>query len=477
MFRTLVLKEIHNHILSFRFVVTSLLLLIVVPATVLVLTNDYVRQLDDYSRRQVEIERYLERYAHFNRLGNIVQPTQPPVPFMTLIRGLSADVDMSAFDNDPLPVVFPLLDLTFIVAILFSLAALVFTYDSVSGEREDGTLKLMLANGLPRAKILLGKIVGGMATLLIPFLISTAVGLFIILLNPRVDWKGADFGALGGIFLGIVVYLGLFTALGTLISTRHRSSASSIMTSLFVWVLAVLVVPNLSPYAASFLRPAPSSTKVNREVFRLTQDERDVLGRRLSGEKTAAVLKDHPVLAGIERMSEKDIKNTMMKDPLFAKAYGVYRKAGQEGWDEANAMQSAKAKVLQDDLDRKEKAQTGLAILLSMASPLADFTYLATDLSNTGMRNQRQFRALSGGWNQAYWKYSERRMDELKKANPTADVWNIAADVHDMPRFAYKEEDLAGRLKGTLPAFAVLAGLALAAFWGAYFSFRGYDAR
>ena len=68
-------------------------------------------------------------------------------------------------------------------------------------------------------------------------------------------------------------------------------------------------------------------------------------------------------------------------------------------------------------------------------------------------------------------------MDELKKANPTADVWNIAADVHDMPRFSYKEEDLAARMKGTLPAFAVLAGLALAAFWAAYFSFRGYDAR
>jgi len=477
MFHTLILKEIHNHILSFRFVVTSLLLLIVVPATVLVLTNDYVRQLDDYSRRQVEIERYLERYAHFNRLGNIIRPSQPPVPFMTLVRGLSAEVDMDAFDNDPLPVVFPLLDLTFIVAILFSLAALVFTYDSISGEREDGTLKLMLANGLPRAKILLAKIVGGMATLLIPFLISTAVGLFIILLNPRVAWKGADFGALGGILLGVVVYGGLFTALGTLISTRHRSSASSIMTSLFVWVLAVLVVPNLSPYAASFFRPTPSPTKVNREIFRLTQDERDVLGRRLSGEKTAAVLKDHPILAGIERMSEKDIKNTMMKDPLFAKAYDVYRKAGQKGWDEANAMQSAKAEVLQKDLDRKEKAQTGLAVLLSMASPLADFTYLATDLSNTGMRNQHQFKALSDGWDQVYSKYTERRMDELKKANPTADVWNIAADVHDMPRFSYKEEDLAARLKGTLPAFAVLAVLALAAFWGAYFSFRGYDAR
>ncbi|MCX6560287.1 MAG: ABC transporter permease [Candidatus Aminicenantes bacterium] len=477
MFATIVRKEIHNHILSFRFLVTALLLLIVIPATVLVLTNDYVRQLDDYSRRQVEIEHYLQRYAHFNRLGNIITPTQPPVPFMTMVRGLSADVDMSSFRNDPLPIVFPFLDLTFIVAILFSLAALVFSYDSVSGEREDGTLKLMLANGVPRAKILLGKIVGSTATLLIPFLISTIAGLFIVLLNPRVGWKGADFGALAVLLVGVLLYIGLFVTLGTLISARHRSSAASIMTSLFVWVLMVLVIPNLSPYAASFFRPAPSRLKIEREVFRLTQDERDVLGRQLAKAKTDVVLKGRPLLSGVERMSEKDVADAIRKDPEFAAAYSLYRKASQEGWDEANARQSAKAEVLQKELDRREKAQTKLAVELSMASPLADFTYLATDLSNTGMRNQRRFDTLRQGWWRIYGDYQDRRLEELKKANPTADAWNIAADVRDMPRFRYTEESLAARLKGILAPLAVLMIMTVGLFIGAFVSFIRYDAR
>jgi ABC-type transport system involved in multi-copper enzyme maturation permease subunit len=477
MFKAIISKEIHNHVLSFRFLITSLLLLIVVPVTILVLTNDYVRQVNDYSRRQVEIEHYLQQYAHFNRLGGIVRPTQPPVPLMTLVRGLSADVDTDAFNNDPLPVVFPLLDLTFIVAILFSLAALVFSYDSICGEREDGTLKLMLANGLPRAKILLGKIVGGMITLLIPFLAATALGLFLILVNPRVAWKGADFGALAVILLGSGVYLGLFITLGTFVSSRHRSSAASIMTSLFIWVLATLVIPNLSPYAASFLRPAPSHIKVNREVFRLTQDERDDLGRRLSKEKMAAVLREYPILEGVERKSKKDIQDSIRQDPLFARAYEAYRKADERAWIEANLIQDAKADVIRDDLERKEKAQTQLSIVFSMFSPLADFTYLATDLSNTGLRNKFHFRALSSGWDHVYSDYEDRRLAEMKKANPTADPWNTVADVHDMPRFAYKEEDLAGRMKATLPAFAVLVALALIFFWSAYFSFRGYDPR
>ena len=120
---------------------------------------------------------------------------------------------------------FPLIDLTFIVAILLSLAALVFSYDAVCGEKEDGTLKLMLANGVPRSQIILGKILGGIATLLVPFLVSLSLGLIIILFNPRIGWRGADWGALGmdpgrARSLCYPVFYGL----GVFISARHQSA-------------------------------------------------------------------------------------------------------------------------------------------------------------------------------------------------------------------------------------------------------------
>jgi hypothetical protein len=176
-------------------------------------------------------------------------------------------------------------------------------------------------------------------------------------------------------------------------------------------------------------------------------------------------------------MSEKDVADAIRKDPEFAAAYSLYRKASQEGWDEANAKQSAKAEVLQKELDRREKAQTRLAVALSMASPLADFTYLATDLSNTGMRNQRRFDTLQQGWWRIYGDYQDRRLEELKKANPTADAWNIATDVRDMPRFRYTEESLAARLKGILAPLAVLMIMTVGLFAGAFASFIRYDAR
>ncbi len=475
MLGTIIRKEIHNSVVSFRFVVVFALLLVVVPVTVLILTNDYVKKVDEFSFRRAGMEDYLRNYAHFNRLGGVVEPSQPPLPALALVRGISSDVNMEDFDDDPLPVMFPLLDLVFIVAILLSLAALIFSYDAVSGEKEDGTLKLMLANDLPRHKILLGKVIGGTATLLIPFLVSLILGFIVVLVNPRVSWSGADWGALGLILLGSAVYVALFQVLGVFISSRHQSSSASIMTSLCVWVLLVLVVPNLSPYLASLLAPAPSRIKVNREISRLTDVERDTLGRRLRAERMSALLKQYPVLA--ESMSEAESKARAEKDPAYRAAIEAQTKAVQAVWDEANKIQGAKAEAIETELKLKEKAQTRLARSVSMVSPLADFTYWATELTSTGLQNRESFEAQTVAWYRVYRDYSRAKVAALQKKDPAVDWWNTAVDVSDMPRFEYKEETLAARFKSALGPLAVLLVLSIAVFGAAYLSFIRTDPR
>ena len=473
---TLIAKELRAHLLSFRFLASFVILFVVVVVTAFVLTGDYVRQLDEYSARQTELNRYLRTYAHFNRIGGVLRPTQPPVPFQTLIRGLTADVNMEAFDNDPLPVMFPLIDLTFIVTILVSLIALILTYDAVSGEKEDGTLKLMLANGLPRSKIILAKAAGAGLTLLGPLVVSLAAGLLVIVLDPRVDWTGADWLALGLILVGAVVFAAVFALIGILVSSIHRSSATSIMTSLFIWTLLVLVVPNLSPYVASFLSPAPSRIRVARETARLTDVDRDDLGRKLQDRYQAEVLKAYPVLG--ERLTEAELKRRVAEDPEYRTAFEAHRAASQRAWSEANRIQREKAAVLEEDLSRKEAAQTGLARDISMISPLADFSYLATDLSSTGTRNRVHFGRLARLWGQGFYQdYQPKKVAELRAKDPTMDTSNTAVDMTDAPRFRYTEEGLGGRVRAALPPFAVLLGYGVVLFAAAYVSFIRYDVR
>jgi ABC-type transport system involved in multi-copper enzyme maturation permease subunit len=476
MLKTLITKEVRANILSFRFLASFVILFVVVAVTALVLAGNYTRKLDEYSQRQAEIERYLRTYAHFNRIQNVLQQTQPPIPFQALVRGLTADVNMEGFDDDPLPVMFPLIDLVFIVTILVSLIALILSYDAVCGEKEEGTLKLMLANGLARSKIVLAKLAGGVLTLAGPFLVSLATGMLIVLLHPRVNWTGADWGALGLIVVGALLYVAVFYLIGILISSAHQTSASSIMTSLFVWVLLVLVVPNLSPYVASFLRPAPSRIKVARETQRLTDVDRDDLGRKLMTQYRGEVLKQFPVLA--ERLTENEVKTRVAADPEYRKAYEAMRAAVERAWADANRTQNAKADAIDDDLRQKEEAQTGLARSISMASPLADFSYLATDLSSTGTENMSHFERLRQAWDDAFRRdYRPKKIEELKAKDPTADLWNTAIDMSDSPRFRYIEEGLGGRVKAALPPFAVLLGYCVVLFAAAYVAFIRYDAR
>ena len=475
MFKAIVRKEVLGNILSFRFVVTLALLLVVVPVTTFVLTSDYLKKVSDASLRRAETETYLRSYAHFNRISNILQAQMPPLPSEVLVRGLSADVNLSEFDDDPLPVMFPLVDLVFVVTILMSLVALIFAYDAVSGEKEDGTLKLMLANGLPRPQVILAKIAGGGLTLLVPYVMSLVVGLLVILVHPGVGWSSADWGALGLITVGTFLYVMLFYALGVFISARHQTSSASIMTALLVWVVLVLVVPSLSPYIASFLSPTPSRIQVEREASRLGDTERDDLGRKLEAERLRDVLAKYPILS--EKLSEGDKKRLVEQDPAARAAFEARRKAVSAAWDEANRTQGEKITALTNAAAQKEKAQTSLSRTISMISPLAVFSYLATDLSSTGIKNAAYFEQLRGVWDRAFGEYERKKLAALQAKDPATDWWNTAVDMSDRPRFEFREERLGARVQAALPGFVLLLGYGLVFFVLAYVSFLRYDVR
>jgi ABC-type transport system involved in multi-copper enzyme maturation permease subunit len=247
------------------------------------------------------------------------------------------------------------------------------------------------------------------------------------------------------------------------------------MTSLFVWVLFILIIPNLSPYIASFLAQTPSRIKIDREVAMITDVERDELGRKLSGEKRIEMYRKYPVLA--EKLSDAEIERRVAQDPDYRKAYKELRDAEGKAWGEANRIQNNKAGVLKKELRRKQEAQEKLAIWISMISPLSDFTYLATDLSSSGIRSRSHFSRIEEGWWRAFGAYTRKKLASLQEENPTADLWNTPVDVSDMPRFQYRQEALKDRFGGTIRFFVVLIIFNLIFFTAAYFSFIKYDVR
>ncbi len=165
----------------------------------------------------------------------------------------SATPNLKNIDPDAIKI-----DWTFVIGYVLSLVALLFTFDTVSGERERGTLRLMLANPIPRHTILIGKFLGAFISVNIPFVIAVLMNLLVISTSSAVHLGAEEWGRLG-IIVGIaMLYLCLFLALGLLVSARVKQSAVSLVVLLLIWVSFVIFMPNTLASIASRFSPARS---------------------------------------------------------------------------------------------------------------------------------------------------------------------------------------------------------------------------
>lgn len=127
------------------------------------------------------------------------------------------------------------LSLLNLIQYLVPLLGLLVGHDSLVREREDRTLNLLLACGLPRAQLILGKFIGCALTLATPLLLGFAVAGSLIGLAARDAAVGPFLKlALSGVALGIV-----FCAVGLLLSTLARSRVQALACALLVWGVAV----------------------------------------------------------------------------------------------------------------------------------------------------------------------------------------------------------------------------------------------
>ena len=143
MLKAIIAKKFLNNIFNLRFIIGLVLCVIITVACVIILTHDYQQEMADYNLRVNSQNEFLDNYAHRDRLYWMISPQKPPERFRPLIVGIPSNVDLESLDNNSLPILFPPLDFLFIVTIIMSLLAILFSYDSITSERQSGTLSLL----------------------------------------------------------------------------------------------------------------------------------------------------------------------------------------------------------------------------------------------------------------------------------------------------------------------------------------------
>ena len=203
MLRDIIKKEIQDTIMSPRFVFTFLLCTILILLSVYTGINNYQAELKDHSAAVALNRKNLESQQSYGTLAGLgTKVNREPQVLSTVVSGIweavgrmatvniAYDPSMveSKYSSNPIFAVFGALDLSFIVKVVLSLFAILFTYDAIVGEKERGTLKLSLSNRVPRDRLILGKAIGGFVSLLIPLVIPLVLGLLILMIYPNISY-------------------------------------------------------------------------------------------------------------------------------------------------------------------------------------------------------------------------------------------------------------------------------------------------
>ena len=390
MLMTLIQKEIMHHILSARFVALLVMCLLLVPLTLSTNYQNYRQNLVNYqeSVKLANIEETtvnpkmpLEPEIEVSKL--FLKPTPLSVFAIGLGDALPNYLGMTrngiiqgapALVSDSLSYLLGHLDYLFLVGTVFSLLALLFTFDAVAGEREAGTLRITLANSLPRDLFLWSKLIGGYLVFVVPFLVSFLFGLLVLV------WQGFPLGEpeifprVLSLTLISLLYIAVFFAIGTVISTYLDNSKTALIVAFTVWVFAVLITPRVGFLAAKFIAPTQTSQSVYLEKTALRENFNAELEERKK-EIHQEFWKDRS-----QSSFEEQIAGGLEMDKQVQPLEEEFRQ---------------KFKDSADKIDRRYKRdkaqQEAVGETLSRITPTSSLIYLTTNLTQTGKGKRRNY--------------------------------------------------------------------------------------
>ena len=374
---TLIQKEMMHHILSIRFVALLVMCLLLVPLTLHINYRNYLQNQVNYqeSLKLSTVESEEKPPDAPDPDTEVSKLFLEPTPLSVFAKGLEESLPSylgmtrngvkqgsMSLGEAPLSSALGNLDFLFVVSTVFSLLALLFTFDAVAGEKEAGTLRITLSNALPRDLFLWSKLIGGYIVFVVPFLVAFLLGLLLLVSQGFPLGESDIFLRVLSLTLVSLLYIGVFFAIGTVISTYLDNAKTALIVAFTVWVLAVLIAPRAGFLTAKLIAP----TRAIQSVYM----EKTAIRNNLDTEKEQALgEKIVENLGASFNFSEAAEKIAELRAPIDAE----YRQKFQEQVDK-----------VEREYQREKKRQESVGENLSRITPTSSLIYLAMNLAQTG---------------------------------------------------------------------------------------------
>ena len=343
----------------------------------------------------------------FYRIGFLAQFPPGPLPVLAtgqsdLVPGnesvalgsLAAPVNTRPEIENPSHLLAGRFDLAFALIWLYPLFLLAFLYDLMAGDRETGTLRLALSQGVSPAGWLCRRALARALPVL-----SLALAAVLLV--------GSDgYGLRLASALAVILLYGLFwTTLAVAINAVSNSAAGAAASLGAAWVTIVLIAPTLLNLAAESLYPTPSRPELVAAGRKASRE-----AEQRGNELLDSFYKEHPELAPPGKRDDALAKKLTEQEEVTRSVAPVLEK-----------------------FDRQLERQQKTVGRWRFVSPAIVAHEALTDIAGTGYWRHRAFRD----------QVKQFKQDISDFYTPKAHLRQplLLADIDRMPRFTFNEED------------------------------------
>jgi ABC-2 type transport system permease protein len=315
-----------------------------------------------------------------------------------------------------------------ILQILLPLLLLFWGFNLIAQERENGTLKIILSQGVSWQELIWGKTMGLFSLSFYMLIPSILISLIFLIFN---DLSFENFIRFAGISLVYSIYLFIISGTAVWVSAKSQKSKTALVKLIGFWLLMILVLPKLAQVISQSVHPSPSKIEFDTAV-------------------EAEIVKQG------DSHNPNDPHYKAIKDSLL-NAYGVdsthklpFNYSGYI-MREGERLSAETFNKFQSALEEDYRKQQNLVKVSALISPFMAVKNLSMALSSTDFATYNDFQKQA----ESYRYNLAQTMNELQikyisnKAKNSADKKAIISKKHweELPHFDYQFLGLGNSIK------------------------------
>ena len=506
-------KEMLSHLLSQRFAACTALAVVLIIANGMLTSQAYVQKKASYLNQRAVEETKLPEITYYSVLGSdfnsadavplndkvAPRALRPPRALEVFAQGVEQEVGqavkvllfevpyqteaIAAFQSgNPYLAIFASFDMVYIFQLVLGLLAILIASETVSGEKEDGTLRLMLTTNVSRAQVLAGKILAGLTTLAIPTALGFILLTILLLGTENIEVGIGEWVRLALLFALSLLYLLVFYLIGLAISCATHRSATSLIYALFTWALLAIVLPD--SITALLNEQANMGEKHKQADHKAAQvwkefDQEAIDLARAHGQTMYPpfrMVEQGPPQPG--RGTEYNLSGgglyltNVVDSPALAEFQDIVRTGERLRLKYAQPAWNAKAPLIEDFPRRIQRWNSYIQRLL----PAGAYAQAASAFAGTSRREYYDFIDQVRAYRGQIITFLEER-DAFGSREWFNDDEGYRADLRDLPRFKERGWTVARSLSHALPDLTALLLYAVVFFVLANRLFARYDAK